>query len=38
VVLVGLRVAALTKTSHYNLDRKNKERKRREKEREAERG
>jgi hypothetical protein len=28
VVLVGLRVAALTKTSHYNLDRKKKERER----------
>jgi hypothetical protein len=29
VVLVGLRVDVLTKTSHYNLDRENKERERR---------
>ena len=29
MVLVGLRVDVLTKTSHYNLDRENKERERR---------
>ena len=29
-LLAGLRVAALTKTSHYNLDRENKKRERRE--------
>jgi hypothetical protein len=34
--LVGLRVAALTKTSQYNLDRENKERERREEKRREE--
>ena len=36
-LLAGLRVAALTKTSHYNLDRKNKEREREREEREKRR-
>jgi hypothetical protein len=34
--LAGLRVAALTKTSYYNLDRKNKEREREKRERREE--